>query len=129
MASDNRASSGPRVTLYHNPRCGKSRQALALLQDHGVEVEIVEYLKDPPSVARLADLCKGMGLQPLQLFRVKEKRFKELGLGRGDRRPAREWLRILHENPVLIERPIAVCGERVALGRPTENVLSVLPHR
>lgn len=115
-----------KVTIYHNPRCSKSRETLKLLQDRGHEVTIVEYLEDPPSVTRLGELCRALGRTPLQLTRVKEKRFGELGLSRGDRRSTREWLKILHENPVLIERPIVVAGKKVALGRPPEAVLEIL---
>lgn len=114
------------ITIYHNPRCSKSRETLALLQDRGLEVEVVEYLKDPPSAARLDALIKMLDLEPTAIIRAKEARFKELGLSLADRRSRRDWLRILSENPVLIERPIVVRGKRAALGRPPENVLRIL---
>jgi arsenate reductase len=115
-----------KVTIYHNPRCRKSREALQLLRDRGHDVEVIEYLKDPPSAARLAELCRGLQLQPLQLMRVKEKKFAELGLSRGDRRSSAQWCKIMSENPILIERPIVVAGKRVALGRPVEAILEIL---
>ena len=114
------------VIIYHNPRCSKSRQTLALLEEAGHDVTVIRYQEEPPSVEELGQFCRSLGRTPLQLTRVKEKRFAELGLSRGDRRSTREWLKILHENPVLIERPIVVCGKRVALGRPPEAVLEIL---
>jgi arsenate reductase len=114
-----------KVTLYHNPRCSKSRQALALLEDRGLEIEVIRYLDDPPSSAALQKICKSLGIPPLKLIRRKEKRFK-LGLSAADKRPAGEWCRIMAENPILIERPIAVQGKKAALGRPPESVLSIL---
>jgi len=116
----------PKVVIYHNPRCSKSRQTLALLEGEGVNPEIVQYLDQPPSVSKLDQLCKGLGVQPLELMRTKEKRFAELGLSRKDERPRREWLQLMHQNPVLIERPIVVNGGKMALGRPPENVLEIL---
>ena len=112
--------------IYHNPRCSKSRKTLELLRDRGVDLEIVEYLKVPPSPSALAALCEKLGLRPLEICRTKEKLFKELGLAAGDDRPDAEWLRILSENPSLIERPIVVYRGRAALGRPPENVLAIL---
>lgn len=114
------------MKIYHNPRCSKSRQTLALLKERGTEVEVIEYLEKPPSPEELAELCRGLDKSPLELVRVKEKRFAELGLSARDERPDEEWLRIMSENPVLIERPIVVADTGVALGRPPENVLELL---
>jgi arsenate reductase len=114
------------VTIYHNPRCSKSRQALALLQERGCDVEVIEYLKDPPDADQLEKFCRKMGLQPLELMRRKEARFRELGLSEKDSRSNREWLEIMADNPILIERPIVVHEGRVALGRPPERVLKIL---
>ena len=116
----------PKVVIYHNPRCSKSRQTLALLESQGVDPEIVLYLDQPPSVGKLDQLCKGLGVQPLELMRTKEKRFQELGLSRKDQRSRQAWLKLMHQNPVLIERPIVVNGGKMALGRPPENVLGIL---
>jgi arsenate reductase len=116
-----------RATVYHNPRCSKSRQTLALLEERGVEVEVIRYLEQPPSAATLDRLLTLLDREPLALIRAKEARFGELGLSAADERPRAEWLGILAENPVLIERPIVVVGERAALGRPPEAVLALLP--
>ncbi len=113
------------VTIYHNPRCSKSRQTLALLNERGLEVEIVEYLQTPPDAAALAGLLDGLGLEPRDLMRKKEAAYKEFGLDD----PALDrsaLIAAMVENPVLIERPIVVAGARVALGRPPEAVLDIL---
>ena len=115
-----------KVKIYHNPRCSKSRQTLELLQDQGLEVEVIEYLKTPPSAEELGVLYKNLEKEPLEVMRSKEEKFKELGLSRSDKRSRQEWLKIMSENPVLIERPIVVNGSKVALGRPPESVLEIL---
>ena len=113
------------VTIYHNPRCSKSRQTLALLNERGLEVEIVEYLKSPPDAATLAGLLAGLGLEPRDLMRKKEVAYKELGLD--DPALGRAALiAAMARNPILIERPIVVAGRRMALGRPPEAVLKIL---
>ena len=113
------------MKIYHNPRCTKSRQTLALIREAGVEPEVIEYLKDPPSAAELDRILKMLGIEPQALMRKGEKRYKELGLGR---KPLsrKEAIRILAENPVLIERPIVVQGQTAVLGRPPENVSALL---
>ncbi len=115
-----------KVTIYHNPRCSKSRQTLALLRERGLDVEIVEYLKTPPTVQELEGFCRRMGKQPLELIRQKEKRFQELGLSADDSRSSREWLQIVADNPILMERPIVVKGGKAAVGRPPEKILRIL---
>ncbi|MGH8729840.1 MAG: arsenate reductase (glutaredoxin) [Burkholderiales bacterium] len=112
------------LRMYHNPRCSKSRATLALLREAGEEPEIIEYLKTPPDPNELDMLCKKLGLHPRQLF--KEDRAKELGLKASDERPRAEWLRLLADNPVLIERPIVVKGDQARLGRPPEAVKALL---
>lgn len=114
------------VTIYHNPRCSKSRQTLDLIRRADIEPEIVLYLDNPPDAAKLASLVKAMGKHPLEITRTNEKLFKELGLSKKDDRPESEWLRLLAEHPKLIERPIVVNGNQVTLGRPPENVLDIL---
>ena len=114
------------VTIYHNPRCTKSRQTFALLREHGHEPTVVLYLDTPPSADEILELADKLGKSPLEFTRTKEARFKELGLTRKDARPDDEWARILSENPTLIERPIVVVGDRAALGRPPEDVLEIL---
>ena len=113
------------VTIYHNPRCTKSRQTLQLIRDAGVEPTVVEYLKEPPSVEELDSLVKKLGMQPGQLFRKKEALFKELGLA-GKELSRDEALQTLAENPKLIERPIVVKGRKAVIGRPPENVNDLL---
>ncbi len=114
-----------KVILYHNPRCSKSRQTLALLRERGIEPEIVEYLKHPPSAAELDRLLRRLGLEPRQLMRRNEAPYKELGLAREGLDRA-ELIAAMVQAPILIERPIAVSGRRAAIGRPPENVLSML---
>ncbi|MGB0954849.1 MAG: arsenate reductase (glutaredoxin) [Panacagrimonas sp.] len=114
------------VKLYHNPRCSKSRQTLQLLNDHGVEPQIVLYLQTPPDTSTLDDICRALKLAPQDIIRFKEARAKELGLKAKDERDRAQWLRLMADNPVLIERPIAVKGKKAALGRPPENVLALL---
>ena len=113
------------VTIYHNPRCSKSRATLKLLEERGVDYEIVEYLKTPPDAATLDGLLTGLGLEPRDLMRKKEAPYKENGLD--DERLTREALiAAMIANPILIERPIVVTGGRAALGRPPEAVLDIL---
>jgi arsenate reductase len=111
------------VTIYHNPRCSKSRQTLELLEKKGVKPTVVEYLATPPSAAELKRILKMLGMTPRQLLRKKEA--KEAGLD--DPKLADDALiRRMVANPVVIERPIVVKGSKAALGRPPENVLKIL---
>ncbi|HIC80500.1 MAG TPA: arsenate reductase (glutaredoxin) [Kiloniellaceae bacterium] len=113
------------VTLYHNPRCSKSRQTLALLQERGVEPRIVEYLKTPPDAATLDAILKRLKMEPRDLMRRKEPPYKELNLqDEGLSRSA--LIAAMVEHPVLIERPIVTKGSKAALGRPPESVLEIL---
>ena len=113
------------VRIYHNPRCSKSRQTLALLQDRGVEPEIIRYLDTPPSAEELERLLTMLGCEPLELMRTKEQVFGDLGLGDGSH-SREELIATMVAHPILIERPIVVNGDRAALGRPPEAVLDVL---
>jgi arsenate reductase len=113
------------VTIYHNPRCSKSRQTLALLQDRGIEPKVVEYLSDTPDAVTLDALLKKLKLEPRALMRRKEAPYKDLGLDDpGLSRAA--LIAAMVEHPILIERPIVVKGARAALGRPPEAVLEIL---
>ena len=114
------------MKLYHNPRCSKSRQTLQLLQDNGVEPEIILYLDTPPSATQLDTICKALGKAPQEIIRFKEARAKELRIKASDDRPRKEWLKLIADNPILLERPIAVDGKKAAMGRPPEDVLSLL---
>jgi arsenate reductase len=111
------------VTIYHNPRCGKSRDTLALLEKKGVKPRIVEYLKQPPDKAELKHLLKLLGKTPRQLLRAKEA--KEAGLDRPGLSDD-EIIAGMVKHPIVIERPIVVKGDRAALGRPPEAVLKIL---
>ncbi len=112
------------ITLFHNPRCSKSRAALVLLQEKGVEPRIVEYLKTPPSKGELAQLMKKLAMKPEALVRKGEEIYKSRYAAKA--LSDAQWLEALAENPILIERPIAIKGERAVLGRPPERVLELL---
>ena len=109
-------------TIYHNPRCSKSRATLALLEERGVSPEIRLYLQDPPDVTELKGLLKKLGIPAAQLVRRGESEYKQSGLG-PDSSEA-DLLAAMAAHPKLIERPIVVRGKRAVLGRPPENVLA-----
>lgn len=113
------------VTIYHNPRCSKSRQTLQLLKEGGVEPEIVEYLTTPPDAPTLDRLLTKLGLEPRALMRRKEAPYRALNLADPSLSRA-ALIRAMVENPILIERPIVVKDGRAALGRPPEAVLDIL---
>ena len=112
------------MKIYHNPRCSKSRQTLEIIQNSGQQPEVIEYLKTPPSATELKELLQQLNLKPEQLLRKGEQLYKEKykGLQLSDD----EWIRVMAENPVLIERPIVVKDNKAVLGRPPENVLGIL---
>lgn len=114
------------MRIYHNPRCSKSRQTLALLEDAGVSPEIVEYLKSPPTRDELARIEKALNGDVRAMIRFKEDEAKELGIKAGDDRPVEEWLDLLAAHPRLLERPIVVQGECARIGRPPEQVRELL---
>ncbi|RTL40234.1 MAG: arsenate reductase (glutaredoxin) [Rhodocyclaceae bacterium] len=111
------------VRVYHNARCSKSRSACTLLQEKGVALEIVEYLKTPPSRAELAELVRKLGVPAESIVRTGEDIYKSDYKGRALSED--EWLDALVAHPILIERPIVVCGERAVVGRPPEKVLEL----
>ena len=113
------------MKIYHNPRCSKSRQTLKLIQDAGVEPEVVEYLNSPPSRKELDAILKLLGMEPKDLMRKGEAIFKEFGLGSKEL-SRQEAIKVMVENPKLIERPIVVRGKKAVLGRPPENVNELL---
>ena len=112
-------------TIYHNPRCSKSRKTLELLQQAGVEPDIVQYLETPPTTAELESILSKLGREPRELMRTKEAVFGELGLD--DESLSREkLLAVMTQNPILIERPIVIKGDVAVIGRPPENVLALI---
>lgn len=114
-----------KVTMYHNPRCSKSRGTLQLLQDKGIEPEIVEYLNTPPDKATLNRILDMLGIEPRDLMRKREAAYTEAGLD--DPSLTRDQLiDAMLANPILIERPIVVANGKAAIGRPPEKVLDVL---
>jgi arsenate reductase len=113
------------VTIYHNPRCSKSRQTLALLEERGISPRVVDYLKTPPSAAELKTILKKLGLRPRDLMRKGEPRYAELGLKDRDLDDD-ALIALMVANPILIERPIVVSGGKAAIGRPPETVLEIL---
>ena len=112
----------PDVTIYHNPRCTKSRQTLALLESHGIQPKVVEYLKTPPDEQTLRDLIKKLGIEPQDLLRQKE--YHKLQLPETD--DPDKLISQMAANPQIIERPLVVCGRRARIGRPPENVLEIV---
>ncbi|PUA26956.1 MAG: arsenate reductase (glutaredoxin) [Cellvibrio sp. 79] len=113
------------VTLYHNPRCSKSRDALALLRDNGVEPEVILYLETPPTAKSLKALLAKLGINARDLLRKSEDAYTELNLGDGKLSEA-ALIKAMVENPKLIERPIVINGDKAVIGRPPENVLTIL---
>ncbi|AEF46831.1 arsenate reductase [Serratia sp. AS12] len=114
------------VTIYHNPRCSKSRETLALLEQHGVTPEVVLYLETPPSTDELKKLLKELGFSSArELMRKKEDLYKELKLADETLSEA-QLLAAMVEHPKLIERPIVVKGSKARIGRPPEQVLEIL---
>ena len=117
-----------RITIYHNPRCSKSRATLALLEENEVNPEIVYYLDKPPTPAELKALLGKLGMSLREILRSSEPEFEELGLG--DEALSDEIvLDLVCKHPRLIQRPIVVQGERAVLGRPPENVFELLGER
>lgn len=114
------------MTLFHNPRCSKSRGALELLEERGIQPEIVRYLETPPSAAELKALLGKLGIGARQLLRTGEDEYKELDLANpalGDD----QLIEAMIKHPKLIERPIFIVGDKAVIGRPPENVLEILP--
>jgi arsenate reductase len=113
------------VTLiWHNPKCSKSRQTLALLREQGIEPEIVEYLKHSPSAAKIAQSIKALGIEARDLMRKGEALYKELNLK--DIKAPEDLIDAMADHPILIERPIVFHNGKAAIGRPPENILKIL---
>ncbi len=115
------------VTIYHNPACGTSRNTLAMIRQSGVEPEVIEYIKTPPSRDRLVELLKAMAMRPRQLLRKKGTPYAELGL-EDAKWTDEELIDVMLAHPILIERPIVATEKGVRLCRPSELVLDILPN-
>lgn len=113
------------VTIYHNPRCSKSRQTLELLKDRNIEPTVVLYLETPPSTDELSKLLDQLGITARQLLRKGEDAYKDNNL-KDDSLSEAQLIQAMHDFPKLIERPIVVANGKAALGRPPEQVLEIL---
>ena len=113
------------VTIFHNPRCSKSRQTLSLIQEKNIDINIIEYLKTPPDISQLKQMLKKLGYEPRQLMRKSEQIYKDLDLG-NENKTTEDLVIAMAQNPILIERPIVLSGEKAAIGRPPESVLNIL---
>jgi len=113
-----------KVKIYHNPRCSKSRNAVALLEEQGIEAEVVKYLETPPTKEELKEILKMLGLSARALMRTKETIYKELGLKEVEDEEALIDAMVAH--PKLIERPIVVKDGKAAIGRPIENIVELI---
>ena len=113
-----------KVTIWHNPRCSKSRNAVALLEEQGVDMEVVKYLETPPSRAQLTAVLDMLGLSARGLMRTKEDIYKELGIK--DITDEDTLIGLMVANPKLIERPIVIKDGKAAIGRPIENIVDLL---
>lgn len=111
-------------TIYHNPRCTKSRATLALLNERGVEPKVIEYLTTPPTAKELKAIVSKLGIKPEALVRKGEDVYKEKFAGKA--LTDAQWIEALAANPILIERPIVVRGDKAVIGRPPENALELI---
>jgi len=112
------------VKIWHNPRCSKSRNAAALLEERGVEAEVVKYLETPPSREEIVEVLKMLGISARELMRTKEDIYKTLNLK--EESDEEKLIDALAENPKLIERPVVIKDGKAAIGRPIENIIALL---
>ena len=125
MSSKKTHRSPTPVTIFHNPRCSKSRGALQLLRDHGLEPTVIEYLQDPPDPKTLDHLLTLLGVEPRDAMRKQEKEYKDLKLD-DPKLTHKQLVAAMAEHPILIERPIVVRGNKAVIGRPPERVEEIL---
>ena len=113
------------VSIYHNPRCSKSRETLALLQDQGVKPVVIEYLQDPPDQQTLQAILDKLDIPARKLLRTKDAAYLENGLD-NEQLSSDQIIAAIVKNPILMERPIVLANGKAAIGRPPENVLEIL---
>jgi arsenate reductase (glutaredoxin) len=113
------------ITLFHNPKCSKSRATLQLLQEKGIEPLIVEYLATPPTADEIEDILGKLGKEPRDIMRKKEQPYIDNNLN-NEKLERSELIAAIVENPILMERPIVLANDKAALGRPPEQVLEIL---
>src|ERR1700758_2190211 len=113
-----------KVTIFYNARCSKCREAMEVLKDSNCEIEIVEYLKEFPTKKELKDLLMKLGLKPFDLIRQKEEIFKKKF--KNKKFTDAEWLQVIIENPILLERPIIIDGYKAVIGRPVEKIIELI---
>lgn len=112
------------ITIYHNARCSKSRECLAFLEDGNHKFQIVKYLEQPPTVAELTEIIRKLGIKPIELVRQKEPLWLEKFQGK--KLSPKRILEILAKNPILIERPIVIHGEKAVIARPLEKTFTII---
>lgn len=113
------------ITIYHNPKCSKSRQALQIIQDQGLEPEIILYLKNPPDHKAINHILSLLHCKPIEIIRDKEAPYHELGLGLKSTK--NDIINAIISAPILLERPIVIYGNKAVIARPPEKVLEILP--
>lgn len=113
------------VRIYHNPNCSKCRLSLQLLEDNGINPDVNQYLDQPPSIAELTEILDLLSLEPRELMRQHEAPYKELNLDNASL-SREELIQAMVENPILIERPIVINGNKATIGRPPEKILDIL---
>lgn len=112
------------ITIWHNNRCGKSRGALDILREKGIEPHVVKYLETPPTAAEIRSVLKKAGIKAHDLIRTGEAEYKELYKGKN--LSEEEWIQAMIEHPILIERPVVINGDKAVIARPPEKVLEIL---
>ena len=113
------------ITIYHNPKCSKSRQTLKLLEEQATGIDVIEYLKNPPTVKKLKEILSLLKIPPRELMRKKETEYKELMLSNSNLSD-KDLIESMIKHPILIERPIVLANGKAVLGRPPENVLNII---
>ena len=113
------------ITIYHNPRCSKSRQTLKLLEEKAAAIDVIEYLKNPPTGKKIKEILSLLEISPRDLMRKKEAEYKDLGMSNSDLSDE-DLIDFMVNHPIIIERPIVLANGKAALGRPPENVLNIL---